>query len=39
MNTPTLGGPRFIFVHSHPTSDELRIPGQIEIGADPGLQW
>lgn len=32
MNTPTLGEPRFAFTHTHPISDELRIPERIEIG-------
>ena len=39
MNTPTLGEPRFAFTHTHPISDELRIPERIEIGAEPGLQF
>ena len=39
MNTPTLGEPQFESKRTHTTSDELRIPEQIEIGADPGIQF
>ena len=39
MNTPTLGQPRFASSNSQTISDDLRIPEQIEIGADPGLQF
>jgi 6-phosphofructokinase 1 len=39
MNPPTLGGPRFASTKSHTTSDDIRIPERIEIGADPGLQF
>lgn len=39
MNTPTLGEPRFASPKSHATSDDIRIPERIEIGAEPGLQF
>src|SRR6476469_9674616 len=39
MNTPTLGEARFASKKSHTTSDEVRIPERIEIGADPGIQF
>jgi len=34
MNTPTLGEARFASSKSHTTSDEVRIPDQIEVGAE-----
>ena len=36
MNTPTLGEARFASSKSHTTSDDIRIPERIEVGADPG---
>ncbi|HWO13181.1 MAG TPA: ATP-dependent 6-phosphofructokinase [Polyangiaceae bacterium] len=36
MNTPNLGTPRFSSHRSHTTSEEVRIPQRIEVGADPG---
>jgi 6-phosphofructokinase 1 len=39
MNTPTLGEARFASKKNHTTSDEVRIPERIEIGADPGIQF
>jgi 6-phosphofructokinase 1 len=39
MNTPTLGEPQFESKRTHTTSDELRIPEHIEVGADPGIQF
>ena len=39
MNTPTLGEARFASSKSHTTSDDIRIPERIEVGADPGLQF
>jgi 6-phosphofructokinase 1 len=39
MNTPTLGEARFASSKSHTTSDDLRIPERIEVGAEPGLQF
>ena len=39
MNTPTLGAARFASEKSHTTSDNVRIPERIEVGADPGLQF
>ncbi len=39
MNTPTLGEARFVCRLSHTTSDDVRIPERIEIGAEPGLQF
>ena len=39
MQTPTLGEPRFASTKSHMTSDEIRIPERIEVGAEPGLQF
>src|SRR4029453_1507746 len=38
MNTPTLGEARFASSKSH-TSDDIRIPERIEVGAEPGLQF
>ena len=37
MKTPTLGDARFASSKSHTTSDEVRIPERIEVGADPGI--
>ena len=39
MNTPTLGEARFASSKSHTTSDDIRIPERIEVGADSGLQF
>lgn len=39
MNVPTLGEPRFDSKRSHTISDDVRIPEQIKIGAEPGLQF
>src|SRR3954462_12531493 len=40
MNTPNLGEARFDSkAGSHMISDDLRIPENIEIGADPGVQF
>src|SRR5580765_1702880 len=39
MKTPTLGEARFDSKKSHTTSDEVRIPERIEIGADPGIEF
>ena len=40
MNAPTLGEPRFLSrAGRHAVSDDIRIPEQIEAGADPGLQF
>ena len=39
MNIPTLGEARFPCKLSHTTSDDVRIPERIEIGADSGLQF
>jgi 6-phosphofructokinase 1 len=39
MNTPTLGEARFASLKSHTISDDIRIPENIEIGAQPGLQF
>lgn len=39
MNTSTLGQARFASRLSHTISDDVRIPEQIEIGAEPGLQF
>ncbi|MEI8312330.1 MAG: ATP-dependent 6-phosphofructokinase [Verrucomicrobiota bacterium] len=39
MNTPTLGEPRFASTRTHTVSDNVRIPEQIETGAEPGLQF
>ena len=39
MNTPTLGEARFASSKSHTTSDDIRIPERIEVGADPGIQF
>jgi 6-phosphofructokinase 1 len=36
MNTPNLGKPRFASRFTQTTSDELRIPERIELGAEPG---
>src|SRR3954462_9393309 len=37
MQTPTLGESRFSAKLSHTINDEIRIPENIEVGADPGL--
>ena len=34
INTPTLGEARFASSKSHTTSDEVRIPERIEVGAE-----
>ena len=34
MNAPTLGEARFASSKSHTTSDDIRIPERIEVGAD-----
>src|SRR4051812_33834639 len=41
METPTLGEARFASKasSSHTISDDTRIPENIEVGADPGLQF
>jgi 6-phosphofructokinase 1 len=39
MNIPTLGDARFPSANSHTTSDDIRIPERIEVGAHPGLQF
>jgi 6-phosphofructokinase 1 len=40
MNTPTLGEARFPSrADRHSISDDVRIPENIEVGADPGLQF
>src|ERR1044071_6243154 len=39
MNVPTLGELRFDSKRSHTISDDVRIPEQIKIGAEPGLQF
>src|SRR4249920_2054235 len=39
MQTPSLGEARFASSKSHTTSDEVRIPERIEIGAGPGIQF
>lgn len=39
MQTPSLGEPRFASTLSHTISDDVRVPEQIEIGAEPGLQF
>jgi 6-phosphofructokinase 1 len=40
MDTPTLGEARFVSKRSsHTISDDLRVPENIEVGADPGLQF
>jgi 6-phosphofructokinase 1 len=36
MDTPSLGTPKFASPRTHTTSDEVRIPERIELGADPG---
>jgi 6-phosphofructokinase 1 len=36
MNTPNLGKPRFASRFTQTTSDELRVPERIELGAEPG---
>jgi 6-phosphofructokinase 1 len=40
MDTPTLGEARFVSKRSsHTISDDVRVPENIEVGADPGLQF
>lgn len=39
MQTPSLGEARFASSRTHTTSDEVRIPERIEVGADPGIQF
>lgn len=39
MNAATLGEARFLSTLSHTISDDVRIPEQIEIGAEPGFQF
>src|SRR5580765_8827449 len=39
MQTPTLGEARFPATHSHPVSDDVRIPERAEIGTEPGMQF
>lgn len=36
MTSPNLGTPRFTSHRTHTTSDDVRIPERIELGADPG---
>ncbi len=39
MQTPSLGEALFASPKSHATSDDVRIPERIEIGAQPGLEF
>ncbi|MCX6970772.1 MAG: hypothetical protein NTV93_11590 [Verrucomicrobia bacterium] len=39
MNTPTLGEARYVSNRTHTVGDSVRIPEQIESGAEPGLQF
>lgn len=39
MDIPILGEARFASTKTHTTSDEVRIPERIEVGAEPGLQF
>ncbi len=39
MNIPALGQPRFDSVLTHTVDDSRRVPEQIDVGADSGLQF
>jgi len=39
MKTPTLGQAKFPSKLTHTISDDIRVPEQIEVGADSGLQF